>query len=327
MTDTQLTASARLLALAAYLGLAPFLLRHAVAGSSASSDAAPTRGQYLAQHIRQAQTLFAVLAGLILLYGVVILCMSAMLVFRRDFYEDTMIPFYLADGLKKLFLSWGVFWGFSVLLALLGSTRPVLLISRLAQQPRVLDFGRRATYGGYALLLMLGLLAAHASWTVRPLPGTAPKAVMLYDDMDLFPRWVFALGFYRIARAANAQWGPGQADVRPFTRRNLGEVQQHASFLFLATHGTEEGLQLEHGKLTPEAVMAMPSATMALDFVYITGCDSGAQQAAWEAAFAPAEVITFDRLSAIVEHIWWLWMRGPEVIRSLPENPANAGAV
>lgn len=140
---------------------------------------------------------------------------------------------------------------------------------------------------------------------------------MLYDDMDSYPRWVFALGFYRIARAAEAQWGPGQVDVQPFTLENLISARQDAQFLFLATHGSASGLNMGEDKITPDRVAGMPEATK-LRFVYITGCDSGSQQEAWEAAFAPAEVITFDRLSAIVEHIWWLWVQGPQRLQALP---------
>jgi len=54
-----------------------------------------------------------------------------------------------------------------------------------------------------------------------------------------------------------------------------------------------------------------------LRFVYITGCDSGAQAEAWERQLAPAEVVTFNRLSAWLEHIYWLLFRGADAIRRL----------
>ena len=54
-----------------------------------------------------------------------------------------------------------------------------------------------------------------------------------------------------------------------------------------------------------------------LEFVYLTGCDSGAQETAWKNAFAPARVVTYNRLTSVFEHIWWLWVRAPRVVRGL----------
>ncbi|MBI2432466.1 MAG: hypothetical protein HYV26_06305 [Candidatus Hydrogenedentes bacterium] len=55
-----------------------------------------------------------------------------------------------------------------------------------------------------------------------------------------------------------------------------------------------------------------------LHFVYLAGCDSGTLRQEWEKAFAPAHVYTYDRLTAVAEHAWWLWTEGPEAVRELP---------
>ena len=31
----------------------------------------------------------------------------------------------------------------------------------------------------------------------------------------------------------------------------------------------------------------------------------------------PAEVKTYNRLTAVVEHLWWIWREGPRRIRAL----------
>ena len=58
-----------------------------------------------------------------------------------------------------------------------------------------------------------------------------------------------------------------------------------------------------------------------LQLVYITACDGGRNAAGWRAALAPAEVTTFDRLSAVLEHVWLLWLVAPGKVRGLPDPP------
>ncbi len=53
-----------------------------------------------------------------------------------------------------------------------------------------------------------------------------------------------------------------------------------------------------------------------LQLVYLAACDGGKKAAEWNVMFAPARVISFDRLSAVAEHIYWLWVRGPREIRT-----------
>jgi hypothetical protein len=48
-----------------------------------------------------------------------------------------------------------------------------------------------------------------------------------------------------------------------------------------------------------------------LRFVYNSTCDGGSKAEEWGRALAPAEVRTFDRLSAVAEHLLWLWSEGP----------------
>ena len=96
-------------------------------------------------------------------------------------------------------------------------------------------------------------------------------------------------------------------------------VKAASRFIYLGTHGTGRGLMLKEGWFTPkdlEAVAINPD----LRFVYMSGCDSGQQRDGWVAAFAPAEVITYDRLSAVLEHAWWLWFRGPDKLREIRKD-------
>ena len=54
-----------------------------------------------------------------------------------------------------------------------------------------------------------------------------------------------------------------------------------------------------------------------LQFVYMSACDGGEKATEWEQRFAPAEVVTFNRLSAPMEHLWWLWFDAPDRLNEI----------
>jgi len=113
---------------------------------------------------------------------------------------------------------------------------------------------------------------------------------------------------------------------------------RHGRVLILACHGVEGEIISSKFQIAPPAI-ATPSepeahglcmsridgysfgrwefleASPNLRFVYNSACDCGVKSAAWEQALAPANVQTFGRLSAVVEHIQWLWTDGPRRIR------------
>ena len=52
-----------------------------------------------------------------------------------------------------------------------------------------------------------------------------------------------------------------------------------------------------------------------LQLFYATACHGGSQISQWQKRLAPAEVITFGRISGGMEHLWWLWYHGPERLK------------
>ena len=54
-----------------------------------------------------------------------------------------------------------------------------------------------------------------------------------------------------------------------------------------------------------------------LEFVYLSECYSRRKAAEWQQAFAPVEIVTFDRLSGQMEHLWWLWFDAPGRLREV----------
>ena len=150
----------------------------------------------------------------------------------------------------------------------------------------------------------------------------APAACyMLYDDHDFlghrWPSWIFELGFWRVARAAEARWGPGSVVVAPLTPSNLRQALEHGRFLFLATHGSGGQVRLDDWTFGPEAV---GSHGEDLKLVYITACEAGLKRDDWRHSLEGAQVFTFPRLSLVNEHVYWLWVRGPRCVAALAER-------
>src|SRR5436190_10762741 len=54
-----------------------------------------------------------------------------------------------------------------------------------------------------------------------------------------------------------------------------------------------------------------------LQFVYLSQCYGGRKSAEWQQALAPAEIVTFDRLSTDLEALWWLLVEAPQRLQEV----------
>jgi hypothetical protein len=295
-----------------------------------------------------AQALATILAFLAVLLGGCLYWtgLSYLLVYRRDLYErlpplggwDAPVRDVLLFA--PVFLGWLLAWSGGFLLALFGSRRTLPLIRRLARRPFLL---RLAFAGNTSLLAAAALttaLALHASSLTRD--DDEPAAVyLLYDGMGVVPRWVMNLGFYRVSLAAQARWGPGSVVVAPLDEHHLRLALRHGRFVFLACHGqggeiTTPGLRITPSPPAEAGATAARGLCLANDegddrcgrwrlleagqnlrFVYNSACDGGSKAGEWEQALTPAEVRTFGRLSAVIEHLLWLWSDGPRHAREM----------
>lgn len=328
----------RLSAIGFYLGLAPLLRLFRIG-----------RGDPFVQY-HAAQALATLLAFLAVLFGYCLywLAISYLLVFRRDLYERLPSLGTWGDPVRDVlfvtpvFLGWFLIWLGGLVPALLGSRRTMPLIGRLARRPSLL---RLAFLGNVCLLAIAALIAVvalHASSLTRD--DDAPAAVyLLYDDMGgTVPRWVMSLGFYRVSLAAQARWGPNSTIVAPLDEHHLDLALRHGRFVFLACHGSAGEIITPKVRITPCSPIkigntaergllcwttidggrgdkrgTLLAAGQDLRYVYNTACDSGVKAEEWEQALAPARVRTFDRLSAVAEHMLWLWSDGPRLVRDM----------
>ena len=292
----------RLIAFFCYLGGIPLLWL------MTSQRAKP----FVEHHLRQATGIFMLLGVVVVTFSVTIIGLSYALVFEREWYEAVRIEGRMLNFTRKFFLCWLVFWAYGGGAALLGSQQAMPIVKLLASRTRLVGstvLFIALTWVGAACVTPF---AVHASTLARQ-DGDPGEVYMLYDDLDKVPRWIFTLGFYRISLASSAQWGNKSIVAVKLTKENTARALRDGRFVFIASHGKAQGLLMNKQFVSPGDVKAM-EVNPGIEFVYLTSCDSGAQKKAWEEAFAPAEVVTFDRLTAIIEHAWWMWFRGPAQI-------------
>jgi len=296
---------ARAMAFTLYLGVAPWFWFSKHRRSNPLVE----------HHFRQALGIFLLLFIVTAVFIVVVAALSYTMIHQRILYDQTHPEPRLMSLTRKLFLCWMVFWIFGAGQAVAGSMREMPIVAFLARRSRAI--GVTAVLLVMAELSMAGVfpLVVHAARLTRQ--DAAPgKAYLIYEDINRFPRWLFTFGFYRISLAAREKWGPGSVVALRMTEEHVRRALREGHFVFIGSHGLARGLLVGKGLITPEDIARMDKNSR-LQFVYLTSCDSGTQRKAWEEAFAPAKVVTYDRLTAVVEHIAWLWFRGPEVVRSL----------
>jgi len=320
----------RLLAVAFYLGLLPLLRPRGCRHDD------PFVHHHAAQALALILLLLALLAGGLLYWAL----LTSLILYGRDLYASLPSPADwptpLRDGLPlgAALLPWLLAWVWCLALAASGSARDLPLVRRLAGRPRLLQLAWLGNVLLGAGALLTAAAAGHASSLARDDDGPAAVYV-LYDDMGFVPRWVFSLGFYRVSLAATERWGPGSVVVAPLDEAHLRSALRHGRFVFLACHGRGGDIETAHLRISPSAEPARglcvtregdPPESGAADtvqagenlrLVYNAACDGGSKAPQWERALAPAEVRTFDRLSTVAEHVAWLWLTGPDRVRSL----------
>ena len=96
--------------------------------------------------------------------------------------------------------------------------------------------------------------------------------------------------------------------MAPITVENLRTAIEHGRFAVLISHGHSGEIHtVDNWSVFP---LAFVRPGKNLQFVYISACHGGRKATEWEQNLAPAEVVTFDRLSGAMEHLWWLWFDG-----------------
>ncbi len=294
----------RTLALLCYLGVVPAAL---YCKKKHPSD-------YCTLHAKQALVLFGFLAIIVVLLAVLVLLLSYGMVHHRQLVERWPSEVWLLSLGRKLLIVWAVFWGYAVVRAVRGSAVPVPYLSRALRSRWLPNTGAIFVVSLVVIAVVMCpiVVRAHTLTTEREEAG---KVFVVYDDLGRFPRFLFSFAVYPITRSAVARHGHDSVVMAPMTRTAIKTALTQGTFVIIASHGTAQGLLLEEGYFTPDDVPPLHDHTP-LQFVYLAGCDSGAQRQAWETALYPATVKTYDRLTPVIEHLWWFWIEGPKHVRA-----------
>lgn len=292
----------RAAALLLYLGFLPILFVHRSKEPST----------YLAVHRNQALTLYAFLGVVFLLLLLLVGALSYGMVYHRDLVESGPTEVWLLSFIRKLLIVWLVFWAYSVFRALRGSAVPVPYLAVLSSRRYLHRVGMAALTAIFTVLFTIVplLVVADAQVTDAVEGGSV---FMVYEDQGRFPRCLFSLAVFPMARASIKHYGPGSIVLLPISPESIQAAIQHGVVVIIASHGTSNGLLLEKGYFTPSDLLPRENSDR-LKYVYFAGCDSGTQRSAWEEALRPAQVHTYDRLTPVLEHLWWFWTKGPSVV-------------
>lgn len=295
--------SSRLLGGAWYLCLGPLL----------SLVGRWRRDVYICHHRQQA----LITVSLLCLVALALPTYFAIEVYLVRHYSQPQMPDPAITFLPGLGL-WGLLSVVGIVMSLAGSTRSIPLVGRLGRSQWLTTL---AWLGNSILLgifvLVVGL-AIHASWLAREDAVPAP-VYYLYDNRDhaFLGTWGQKLFCYRISRVAQERWGPGSVVVAPITGENLRIAIAHGRFVVLISHGSSGAIRtIDNMNAWPDA-SGGPVAGKDRQLVYISACCGGEKTAEWRQVLAPAEVVTFDRLSAGGEHLWWLWFEAPDRLKEI----------
>lgn len=309
--------SIRILSVLCYLGLAPQFRLLGI--NRANSDV-------LKHHIRNGLILSTILS-LSIIFCIVILF--------SEYFIESHVPLelivvqlvFITSAIPTLF--WGLLTIFGIFQALRSSTMPIPVVSQLS---RIKGIEILSIFCGLLLQLAI-VLPVRANFLVRS-PSYPASVYILYETTDYLqfthekywyytvPRWLIVTEFYGISESAVNRWGAGSVAIEPLTEANLTNAFQVGRLVIVTAHGgyipgTISYSQNLYEYYAPEDIKKNGGIGPNLQFVYITGCNVGDQEAVWKKSLEGVELVVFDRISFEQEHFLWYLFNGPMVVSHL----------
>lgn len=135
------------------------------------------------------------------------------------------------------------------------------------------------------------------------------------------PRWIATFGFYPLVAAGIDKYGEDGVAVLPLTEDNFNQAIGKGKFIFIASHGGSDPGSfslsiLPHIQYLPSDIQ-LSHVGKDLQFAYFAGCYTGDLETEWKQVLDVENVIMFDRLSAVDEHMLWVWFKSPAIIKNL----------
>lgn len=219
------------------------------------------------------------------------------------------LSFYILGCLLFICL---MIWLEGIVSAIIGRAPRILLFSSFTRTRFLVIL--TALHHFFVILIIVA--AIHSS-VIAQTEVEGAEIFLLYDDMGYVPRWVFTLGFYCDSISAINRWGDNSVAIVPLNNNTIDYALENGRFIFVASHGLEGDIILQHNIFYGPENVVSNNISASLQYVYLTGCDTGLKREEWENVLSPAYVKTFDRLSTTFEHFCWLVIEGPKVIDSL----------
>jgi hypothetical protein len=292
-----------------YLGLAPLVW---------FLYGAKKEEKEIVQHSKQALALSLLFLCCLVIFLLCFILHQIILFASRDFFQ--LLPLEISFYILGVFLFlWLTLWLSGIISALRNNRLSAIpLVSWITGKNGLLWFAALWTIFFQVSVTATLAGAIHSTKIVQSARPQA-EVYVLYDDMGYIPEWVFSLGFYRVSLTSFEKWGEGSVKMVPLTVANLNQALQSGRFVYVASHGAEGRIYLDNNtSLGPEGIK-QEHVGAELQYVYLSGCDTGYLHTDWEKAFGAAEVKTFARLSSTSEHIIWLLIDGPKIISELQD--------
>jgi hypothetical protein len=293
---------ARAAAVVCYLAPAP--LKYLVA---------PERTGFLLRHRQQALGLSFLAVCFVGLCVVLSLVNSWLYLTWERTAVALRVSEYLAGLLTVLAVAWAAAWVAGILTAAGAWPRRLPILARRGGLRWVRWTGLVGGSGLWLVAVVLPGMAVYAARVARSLDGRSAPLYILYDDTQA-PRWVMALVSVPTLSAAERHWGSGATIVAPITPQSFAEALARGRLVYVAVHGERGPLLYRGGEITPQDVARRMPVGRELRLVYLSACHGGDMAAEWEAAMAPARVVSYPRFSTHLEHARFLWFQAPQLI-------------
>lgn len=322
----------RLLSVAAYLGLAPFLWLSGVNHQ---------QNRVLKHHM-----LYSLGLSFVTLCAVVWYLFQGSITYSifTYFWRPTLAEFdaaaianmaYTLIDMALTFVAI-VAWVSALLICLVGAmhgrTPQINLFSWLTSKPWVVRTAVLWTLIIEVLIfLLLGLGLRSIQLAEREQPPDA-KVYVLYTiggyiplpvlgETFTPPRWMVTMAFYPTVKAGMETFGEDGVALLPLTEENFSQAVRTGKFIFVASHGGASSgsftLSMRpHIQYSPSNVDPA-NVGEDLQFAYFAGCFTGDLEAEWNQTLHAEELIMFDRISFVDEHMLWVWLKSPGVIKNL----------
>ena len=321
----------RVLSVACYFGLAPFLW---------FSGVIYQRNRLVNHHLMYSLAFsFTVLCALV--FDLVTDCIQYWMTITlwnptMAEFDASVIPMGLICevmifGLTVMISIWGYAWLVGLVGAWRGRTPHFPIISSVASSYQAVKLGMYfSVFVEIVLVLSIGL-GVRSVQIANSLPEKGDVYILYtqggYIPIDGLsesytpPRWAVTMAFYPLIQAGLEKYGDQGVAVLPLSEAAFNEAVHNGRFIFVASHGGYSSgaftiSNQPYKEYLPTDVVP-DQVGEGLQYVYFAGCWTGDLESEWRQVLGLDDATMFNRLSFVDEHMRWVWFKSPGVISGL----------